>query len=381
MNVGVMSDRTSHESRVCLAPAAVSNLILRGHRVLVESGAGARARFGDEDYQRSGARILYDREELIGRSDLVVKVSPLQPADAEMLKERQTVLAFHHLAAARRDLVETLRGRGCTLIGFEVIEDARGDLPILRSMSEIAGQLAVHVAAHSLETREGGRGILLGGATGIPAAHVVILGAGTVGLWAARTAMGNGAQVTLLDSRIHALRRAGDALGRGAVTELADERSIGRAAGFADVLIGAVLVKGERSPHLVTREMVAAMKPGSVIVDVSIDQGGCVETSRPTTLEDPIYVESGVTHYAVPNMTSAVARTASLAVSHACLPFARAIADMGVDLALRDVPGLAAGVYAYRGEMVLEGAARSFSMGCQSLRELLGLPEGGGLGT
>ncbi len=375
MNIGVLSERVSSESRVCLTPAGARNLVMHGHRVVVESGAGALARFGDEEYQDAGAWVVYDREEVLGRSDLALKVSQLKGSEAEWLREGQAVMAFHHMAAAGRDLVDCLRARGATLIGYEVIEDAQGDLPILHAMSEIAGQLAVHVGGHYLETRAGGRGILLGGGTGIPPAHVVILGAGVVGQWAGRIAAGNRAQVTLLDSSVSALRSAETALGRGVITEVADPRAIARAAAYADVLIGAVLIRGEKTPNLVTRDMVEGMKRGSVIVDVSIDQGGCVETSRPTTLEDPIYVESDVTHYAVPNMSSAVARTASLALTHALLPFVTALADQGVETALKEDPGLRAGVYTYRGELVSEGVARTFAMPCQKISELVGSPD------
>jgi alanine dehydrogenase len=374
MNIGVLSEEGASESRVCLTPAGSRSLILAGHRVVVESGAGSAARFADEEYRKSGAWVVYDRDEVIGRADLVMKVSPLTPSQAALLREGQTVMAFHHLAAGSREMIEELMRRGVTMLGYEVIEDAHGDLPILHAMSEIAGQLSVHVAAHYLETRAGGRGILLGGATGIPPAHVVILGSGVVGQWAARTALGNGAQVTMLDSNLSALRRAEELLGRGVVTEVTSARAIARAAAYADVLVGAVLIRGERAPHLVTREMVEGMKPGSVIVDVSIDQGGCVETSRPTTLEDPIFTECGVTHFAVPNMPSAVARTASLALTAAALPFVQALADEGVELALRDLPGMAAGVYIFRGDLVFEGVARAFGLGCQTLQDLIGSP-------
>ena len=375
MNIGILSEQGFSENRVCLTPAGAHALVLAGHRVFVEAGAGAAAKFTDEEYQKTGATILYDREEVFGRSDLLMKVSPLRPAETSLLRESQTVMAFHHLAASSREMVESLRRRGVTLIGYEVIEDLQSDLPILHAMSEIAGQLAVHVAAHHLETRSGGRGILLGGGTGIPPAHVVILGAGVVGLWAGRTAVGNGAQVTIFDTSLAALRRAEEFLARRAVTEVADARSVGRAAAFADVLIGAVLVRGDRTPHIVTRSMIEGMKPGSVVIDVSIDQGGCIETSRPTRLTDPVFIESDVIHYAVPNMTSAVARTASLAMTHAAMPYVFALAHKGVVLALKDDRGLAAGLYMYRGELAHTAVARAFSMGCRSVAELIGLPD------
>jgi alanine dehydrogenase len=362
MVIGVLAEPRTTENRVCLTPAAAGSLSGAGHPVVVESGAGMAAHFNDEDYRAAGARVVYDRDEVFGRSELLLKVSALRPPDILRVRPGTAVMAFHHLAAASRDRVEGLMRRGVTLLGYEVIEDEKGDLPVLHAMSEIAGQLAVHAAAHHLESRTGGRGILLGGATGIPPAHVVVLGAGVVGLWAARTAAGNRAQVTVMDTSLAALRRAEEALGRRIITEVAHPGSIARAVAYADALIGAVLIRGERAPHLVSRGMVRSMKPGAVIVDVSIDQGGCVETSRPTTLEDPVFTESGVTHYAVPNMASAVARTASMALSHAALPFIRSLAGEGTDAAMKDHPGLAAGTYIHRGRLVSTSVAEAFGL-------------------
>jgi alanine dehydrogenase len=362
MEIGVLAEPKGRENRVCLTPSGVRALVLAGQEVVAESGAGAMARFTDDDYRAAGARVVYDREEVFGRSELLMKVSALRGSEIPRLRPGTAVLAFHHLAAASREVVEQLLGRGVTLIGYEVIEDGQGDLPILHAMSEIAGQLAVHVAAHHLETRSGGRGILLGGSTGIPPANVVILGAGVVGAWAARTAVGNRAQVTLLDTSLAALRKAEETFGRNVVTEFAHPASIARAVAYGDAVIGAVLIRGDRAPHLVTRSMVEKMKPGSVIIDVSIDQGGCVETSRPTTLDDPVFVEHFVMHYGVPNMTSAVARTASTALTHAALPFVQTLSEKGFDKALKEEPGLAAGVYAYRGELLSESVGKALGM-------------------
>jgi alanine dehydrogenase len=371
MIIGVPCERSANESRVGLTPSAAGALARAGHLVVVESGAGEAARFGDDDYRQAGASIAYSAKEVVGRADLLLKVSALSPGDVALLHYGQTVLGFHHLAASGRSLLDALLDSGATLIGCEIVEDERGDLHVLRAMSEIAGQLAVHVGAHYLETHSGGRGILLGGAPGIPPAHVVILGAGCVGLWAARVAAGNMAQVTILDKRADALRRAGELLGRGVITELAHEQSIARAVAYADVFIGAVLTRGERTSRAVSRAMVAKMKPGSVIVDVSIDQGGCVETSRPTTLDDPVFVEKGVTHYCVPNMASAVARTASLALTGALLPSVRALAGSGVESVLAADRGLAAGTYVYRGRLVSAAVARSSGVRSEPLASLL----------
>ena len=366
MTVGVLAEQATLERRVCLTPGGVGALVQSGQSVVVETGAGVAAHFSDEDYRAFGARVVYDRDEVFGRCELVLKVSGLRSADILRVRPGTAVLAFHHLSASSRERVEALMHRKVTLIGFEILEDEQGDLPVLHAMSEIAGQLAVHAAARYLESQEGGRGVLLGGATGIPPAHVVILGSGVVGLWAARTAAGNRAQVTLMDSSLAALRRAEESLGRSVITEVAHPASIKRAVGFADALIGAVLIRGERTPHLVTRDMVKSMKPGAVIVDVSIDQGGCVETSRPTTLHDPVFTESGVTHYAVPNMASAVARTASVALSHAALDFVSKLAHKGIEAGIREHPGLAAGVTIHHGRLVSPSVARSFGMECEA---------------
>jgi alanine dehydrogenase len=376
MIIGVPLERDPTENRVSLTPAGTRTLVHCGHMVVVESGAGRLSRFTDDEYGAAGAHLVYDHEEVFGRADLIMKVTAIRPPEVPLLREQQIVFGFHHLAAASREHLSALLRRGVTLIGFEVTEDAAGDVPILHAMSEIAGQLAVTVAAHRLETRGGGRGILLGGSTGIPPAHVVVLGAGVAGTWAARTALGNGAQVTMLDTRLGALRRVEEIFGRSVVTEVAHLFSITRAVSYADVLIGAILVRGERTPHAVTHAMVGGMKKGAVIIDVSIDQGGCVETSRPTTLQDPVFVEDGIIHYAVPNMASAVARTASLALTYAALPFVQTLADMGLEPALAQEAGLARGVYAYRGELVSASVARAFGLRSGPLASILGTARG-----
>jgi alanine dehydrogenase len=374
MIIGVPLERDPTENRVSLTPAGTRTLVHAGHVVVVESGAGRLSRFTDDEYGAAGAHLVYDQEEVFGRADLIMKVKGIRPQEVALLRDRQAVFGFHHLAAATREHLGALLRRGVTLIGFEITEDGTGDVPILHAMSEIAGQLAVTVAAHRLQTRGGGRGILLGGSTGIPPAHVVILGAGVAGTWAARTALGNGAQVTILDTSLAALRRVEEIFGRGVVTEVAHLFSITRAVSYADVVVGAILVRGERTPHVVTRAMVGAMKQGAVIIDVAIDQGGCVETSRPTTLQDPVFVEEGVIHYAVPNMASAVARTASLALTYAALPFVRTLADLGIEMALVREAGLARGVYSFGGTLVSTSVARAFGMRSVPLASVLGAP-------
>jgi alanine dehydrogenase len=296
----------------------------------------------------AGARIAFSAAEVIDRSELLVKVERPTSREYAALHPRQIVMAFFHMAVAAEAEVHWALEKLLTTIGYEIIEDPGGRLPVLEPISEIAGQMAVAVAAHLLRSTSGGRGVLLGGAPGIPPARVEILGAGVVGTWAARTALAAGATTHVLDNDLRKLR-ALQLWAPAAVTTLADAALVHDAAREADVLIGAVLLHGERAPHLVSRETVEAMKPGSVIVDVSIDQGGCVETSRPTTLDDPVFVHNGVLHYCVPNMTADIAHTASRALSQAVLPYVLEVAAAGADAAFRADPGLAGGVYTHNG--------------------------------
>ncbi len=351
MNIGVLTETTFCERRVALTPASVRRLAENGHRVHVEHGAGARSHFPDSSYALAGASIAFSAAEVIDRSELLVKVERTTPAESAQLHPRQTVMAFFHMALAERAEIQQFLEKSITTIGYEIIETPDGRLPVLESISEIAGQMSIAVAAHLLRSTSGGRGILLGGAPGIPPAQVVILGAGVVGSWAARTAAASGAVTLVLDNEVRKLRRL-LAMAPGAVTGLADAETVREAVREADVLIGAVLLHGERTPHLVTRGMVEVMKRGAVIVDVSIDQGGCVETSRPTTLADPVFVSNGVLHYCVPNMTADIAHAASTALSQAALPYILEIAAKGVKTALDERRDLARGAYTAGGECV-----------------------------
>jgi len=371
MDIGIPRDLGADERRVALTPAGVRQLVLAGHRVHVEGGAGEGCHYTDADYHAAGGIVVFDPEEAFRRADLVVKVGRPAPHEVEWLRGGQTVTGFLHLATAAVGTVRALLDRRVTAIGYEVIEDEAGRLPVLTAMSELAGPLAIQVAAHLLESWQGGRGVLLGGVPGIPPATVVILGAGTVGAAAARTALGAGAHVVLLDADVDRLREASDRLGGRCTTLLADEAQVERAAAFADALIGAVLVHGQRTPVMVTRRMVAGMKPGSVIVDVAIDQGGCIETSRPTTLSDPTYREAGVIHYCVPNMTAAIARTAAQVLNNAALPFIRAIGDLGIEQALRSVGPLGRGVYMHRGYLTRPPGMEGIGLPALPLHEAL----------
>lgn len=359
------------EHRVGLTPSAVVQLVRRGHAVVVEKGAGDAAHFSETDYQRAGAQVVYSREEAYKRADIVCGVGVVAGEELDLLKPGLVLCAFHHLAVAPRETVLRLAELEATLIGYEVIRDEGGGLPVLYPTSEMAGQMAVHLAAHYLQSEAGGRGILLGTVPGVPPPTVLILGAGAVGSTAARQALAAGAHVIVVDADLTRLRRLSRQLSGRVVTALAGFSRLERFTAIADVVIGAVLIPGGRAPYLVSEQMVRAMKPGSVIIDVSIDQGGCVETSRPTTLDNPVFVAHGVIHYCVPNMTSNIARTASRALTNAALPFILALAEKDLDPALRDDPGLAQGVYLYRGRLIDSGLGAGLGLPAASLDELL----------
>ncbi len=371
MNIGILKEETSVEQRVALSPAGVEVLTSEGHNVFVLHQEGARAIFRDEDYQMAGATITYSPEEIISRSDVVLKVLPPRDDELKTLREGQTFFSFLHLAVSRRKVLEKLLEAKVTAVAFELIENQKGDLAVLQVMSEIAGQIAIQAGAHFLQARQGGRGTLLGSIPGIPPANVVILGAGTVGRTAARVAVGMGANVTVLDKDLIRLRELEHLLQWKISTSMATSYHIGRAVRFADVAIGAVLLKGEKAPHLITEAMVKDMKPGSVIIDASIDQGGCVETSRPTTVDDPIFVTHGVIHYCVPNMPAVVARTATMALTNAVLPYIQEVGEEGMVNALLQNPGLGKGVCTYQGVCTNEAIARIFDFKPQPIDVLI----------
>jgi len=375
MIIGVPRETHRHEHRSGLTPSAVARLTRLGHTVVIERGAGADAHFGDRDYERSGAQIVYSREEAYRRAEVVCRVGTIDPEDLELLRPGSTICSFLHLAVTPRDVVERLMELELTLVGYEIVEDRDGTLPVLVPLSEMAGQMAVHTAAHLLQNEAGGRGILLGQVPGVPPPTVLVLGAGAVGTAAARQAAAAGAHVIVVDAELRRLRRLSAAV-PGVVTAVAGLDRLEKFTAIADVVIGAVLVPGGRAPFLVTEAMVQAMKQGSVIIDVSIDQGGCVETSRPTSLGDPTFTVHGVTHYGVPNMTADIPRTASRALAGACLPYLTRLAEVGVGGALRASPGLARGVYMYRGKLIHARAADALGLGRSSLDDLLAEEQG-----
>ncbi len=348
MDIGVIRERGPFDRRVALTPPVVRRLAGAGHTVWVENGAGDGAMFRDTEYIRAGARIVYSPAEVIHRAELIAKIGRPGAEELQLCRPGTAVMAFYHMPVADRGLLDSLAERTITAIGCEIIQQDTGRLPVLAAISEIAGQMTVPIAAHLLRSSSGGRGILLGGTPGVPPARVVIIGAGAVGSAAARTAVASGARVTAFDIEPRKLRRILEHV-RGVETCLADPDAIAEAVAAADVVIGAILVPGMRTCHVVTRDMVENMKPGSAILDVAIDQGGCIETSRPTTLADPTFVYKGVTHFCVPNFTADLGRSSSVAIAQAMLPYLLALAKSGVEDAISSCNELARGVYTLQG--------------------------------
>jgi alanine dehydrogenase len=359
MRVGCPKEIKPQEFRVGLTPHAAHELRLRGHEVVVERGAGAGAGFPDADYEAEGARIA-DAEEVWATADLVVKVKEPQPAERRSLREGQVLFTYLHLAPDP-DQARDLMASGATCIAYETVTDAQGGLPLLAPMSEVAGKLAPQVGAWTLQKANGGRGVLLGGVPGVPPARVAVLGGGVVGTHAARVAAGMGAEVLVLDRSLLRLRHLDEAFGGLFRTAHASAGTIADAIRDADLVIGAVLIPGAQAPRLVRRDQLSSMKRGAAIVDVAIDQGGCVETSRPTTHEDPVFEVDGVLHYCVANMPGAVARTSTLGLANATLPFLLALAD-GPEAAMAADPHLAAGLNVRAGRVVHPAVAGALGL-------------------
>ncbi len=351
MNIGIPKERRPFESRVGLSPAGVEILTQHGHQVYVEHEAGVGAGFDDREFETAGARLVYAPEEVFGRADLMLKVARPMKEELDWLRANTTLMGLLHLASAREDKVEVLLEKKITSIAYEQIEKPDGSLPVLRPFSQIGGKMAASVAARLLQNNWGGKGMLLGGIPGVPPAEVLILGGGVVGLCATSAFLGLGAHVTVLDSDINKLQSIYSRF-PNIVTMLSTKRNIEKTTSYADVVVGAVLLTGERTPLLITRQMMRAMKPRSVFIDVSIDQGGCSETSRPTTHDHATYVEEGVIHYCVPNMPGVVARTATHGFVNAALPYILEVADLGATGAIAQNPAIEKAVNTHNGELV-----------------------------
>lgn len=351
MEFGIPKEVRDLESRVGLTPAGVSTLVRRGHTVYVEKSAGLAAGFNDETYRHSGAHVVYSAAEVYGRSDVVVKVTRPTAAEHKLFRHGQSIIAFLHLAVASPDFLDALADHEITAIASEMIQEPNGDRPILVPMSEVAGRLAPIIAGQLLMTTGGGRGTLLSGIPGVPRGAVAILGAGVLGMNAARAFLNLGAQVVVLDSETKRLQHMDEVLNGRVTTMLSSNYNLTRVTEFADVVVGAILSPGRRAPVLISREMVEHMRPGAVFIDFSIDQGGCSETSRPTTLRDQSYIVGGVIHFCVPNVTAAVARTTSYALTNALLPYLHGLGANGIIGALDQQPALASGINLYQGKL------------------------------
>jgi alanine dehydrogenase len=369
MIMGVPKEIKEGEKRVALTPAGVHVLVHDGHSVVVETGAGMGSRLSDEEYILEGATIA-SKKDLFDKAELILKVKEPLESEWPYLREGKILFTYLHLASSR-NLTNGLLRTGITGIAYETVQDKLGNLPLLIPMSEVAGRMAVQLAVHFLEAEYGGRGILLSGVPGVPPAEVVILGCGVTGYNAAKVAEGQGAHVTIIDINYSRLKYADDVLHGKVMTLFSNPYMIKQAVANADVLIGAVLIPGARAPVLVTEEMVSEMKPGSVIIDISVDQGGSIETTRPTSHAEPIYKIHDVIHYAVPNMPASVPLTSTAALTNATLPYIRAIASKGLKKAAEHDPSLAAGINLARGVLTHPAVAESFNMKCVSWKKVV----------
>ncbi|MGQ0666572.1 MAG: alanine dehydrogenase [Nitrospiraceae bacterium] len=361
MVIGIPKEIKDHEYRVSLTPDGAAALKQAGHAVWVEPSAGEGSGFGDEEYRKAGASIAGSKDEVFKKADMIVKVKEPLPSECPLFRPGQVLFTYLHLASLP-DLTKALLERRITAIAYETTVARDGGLPMLKPMSEIAGRMSVQIGAHYLEKSHGGRGILLGGVPGVEPGKVVVLGAGVVGASAIRMAVGLGAQVTVLNLDVERLRHLDDQYQGRIITRAASSATIEQAVGEADLVIGAVLVPGAKAPKLVPQSVVSKMKRGAVVVDVSVDQGGCFETTRPTTHSDPVYVTEGVLHYCVANMPGIVPRTSTFALTNATLPYIVRLASDGVDRAIRSDPGLAKGINLKDGQVTCQGVAEAHGL-------------------
>jgi alanine dehydrogenase len=361
MKIGVPKEIKSNENRVALVPAGVEALVAAGHSIWVESGAGLGSGFSDEQYTAVGAHIAPDADSTWATADLIVKVKEPIRSEWSRIRSGQTLFTYFHFAADR-ELTQAHLDSGATCIAYETVQLASGELPLLTPMSEVAGRMAVQEGAKYLEKQYGGRGVLLGGVPGVAAAHVVILGGGVVGSHAANMAAGLGARVTILDLSLDRLRYLSETLPANVQTLFSNRHNLLEQIATADLVIGGVLIPGAAAPRLIRREDLKTMREGAVIVDVAVDQGGCVETTHPTTHQDPVYLVDGVVHYAVANMPGGVPRTSTLALTNATLPYLKQLANKGWQQALRDSAALRLGLNIADGKISYRAVANSFDL-------------------
>ena len=361
MKIGCPTEIKPQEFRVGMTPNAAREAVAHGHDVLIQSGAGLGSGFSDEDYAAAGAALISTAEEVFAAADMIVKVKEPQAAERKMLREGQLLFTYLHLAPDPEQTHDLLAS-GCTAIAYETVTDAQGGLPLLAPMSEVAGRLAPQVGAWTLQKANGGRGVLMGGVPGVGPAKVAVIGGGVVGTHAARIAAGMGADVTVLDRSLPRMRYLDDVFGGAFKTSYASAGNTAELVAQADMVIGAVLVPGAAAPKLVTRAQLSGMKPGAAIVDVAIDQGGCFETSKATTHQDPIYDVDGIMHYCVANMPGAVARTSTIALGNATMPFLLALADKGWRTACADDPHLLNGLNVHAGKLTYYAVGKALEL-------------------
>ncbi len=361
MIIGTTRELKNHEYRVGLTPDNVSAFVAKGHTVLVETKAGEGAGFCDDAYKAAGATICATPDEVFAKAEMIVKVKEPEECEYHMLRKDQILFTYLHLAP-NLGLANALLKSGCKAVAFETITDAQGNLPCLRPMSQIAGRLSIQQGAKYVEMSYGGRGILLGGVPGVEKGRIVILGGGIAGTYAAKAAIGIGAQVTLLDVNLNRLSYLDDVFGNSVETLYSTESNIRKVLSTADLVIGTVLIPGGRTPHLIRKEHLPLMKKGAVIVDVAIDQGGCCETSHVTTHDDPVFVEQGIVHYCVGNMPGAVPYTSTVALANATFKYGMLMAEKGLEEAVRLDPGLAKGLNIYKGKVTNRNVAKALDM-------------------
>ena len=371
MIIGILKEIKVEENRVCMTPAGVEVMVHHNHEVLVENGAGAGSGFTDEAYTQAGARLVRTPAEIFAKADMVMHVKEPQPSEYALIREDQIIFTYLHLAANKKLTTALIKAKSVN-IAYETIQKTDHSLPLLIPMSEVAGRMAVQEGAKYLEMPQGGRGILLGGVPGVAPGTVVVIGGGIVGINAAKIACGLGARVYLLDTNLDRLRYLSEVMPGNCYTIMGSLPNLRALLKEADLVIGAVLIPGAKAPKLITREMLKGMKPGAVLVDVAIDQGGCFETSKPTTHTDPTFVVDGIIHYCVANMPGAVARTSTMALTNATLPYALEIAEKGWLHACRENAEIRLGVNVARGKVTFKGVADAFGMKYTPIDSLLG---------
>ena len=361
MQVGILKEIKTKENRVAMTPAGVEQMIEHGHTVGVEITAGEGSGFSDQQYEKAGAKIVGTAQEIYAQSDMVMKVKEPLPVEYRLIRSGQILFTYFHFAACE-ELTKAVMESGCIAVAYETVEKANGSLPLLTPMSEVAGRMAIHEGSKYLEKTYGGKGVLLGGVPGVEPGTIIVIGGGIVGTNAAKMACGLGAKVYLLDTNLERLRYLSDVMPKNCFPLMYSPATLRRLLPEADLVVGAVLIPGAAAPKLITRDMLKHMRKGSVIVDVAIDQGGCVETAKATTHDDPIYEVDGIIHYCVANMPGAVSMTSTLALTNATLRYALELADKGYQKAARENPELAKGINIIAGKVTYKGVAEAFNM-------------------